>query len=269
MLSTIFSVFDRQGAIRLPTRDLEGGSVGLEALPGPHTRGPSGQLFVHRQAEYQGRFKEFYDPDLGNCYTFTPLAQNGEEELRSTEADVWQKMSDLVLVVNVETSEYLEPDRDAAVLVTFHSPEVYPDPSRMELKSNRATPTILDSKKKIECAERVSNETKEYCRSLCRVPCKNNLAHVRAYFTTMEESTLKHSPKYQPLEMFSHIGGYVGIWLGISLLALCEFIEGAIRVFFFHSQSEKAKKSKSTGKTAQLGQRQKKKPILVKQNTKH
>lgn len=36
--------------------------------------------------------------------------------------------SDLILVVNVETNEYLEPDRDAAVLVTFHSPDVYPDP---------------------------------------------------------------------------------------------------------------------------------------------
>lgn len=35
---------------------------------------------------------------------------------------------DLILVVNIETNEYLEPDRDAAILVTFHSPEVYPDP---------------------------------------------------------------------------------------------------------------------------------------------
>ncbi|KAG8191066.1 hypothetical protein JTE90_008380 [Oedothorax gibbosus] len=303
---------------------------------------------------YHTRFKEFYDPDLGNCYTFTPNAENNEEELRSTEADVWQKMSDLVLVVNVETNEYLEPDRDAAIWVTFHSPEVYPDPfsdgtevkpgnsynfglkkSNVEMlpapySSNCTNYENLPWEKlhdktlstrmctaecsqslqlkecnyvtvelslffdalpwkqesfdpeKIECAERVSNDTKEFCRSLCRVPCRqsnydvtmdsstwprrakiseeaelgkwkrkpfteitNNLAHVRAYFTTLEDTTLMHSPKYQPLEMFSHIGGYVGIWLGISLLALCEFIECLIRVITFAMSRRKKKKEHS------------------------
>ncbi|XP_054706910.1 acid-sensing ion channel 1B-like [Uloborus diversus] len=304
------------------------------------------------------RFKEFYDPDLGNCYTLSPTSESGEEEMISTEADVWQKMSDLVLVVNVETNEYLEPDRDAAVLVTFHSPEVYPDPfsdgtevkpgnsynfglkknnvemlpapyssnctnyeklpweklhdktlstrmctaecsQNLQLKECNYVTTELSlffdalpwkqesfDPEKIECAERVSNETKEYCRSLCRVPCRqstyevtmdsstwprrakvseeaelgkwrrrpfyeitNNLAHVRAYFLSMEDTTLKHSPKYQPLEMFSHIGGYVGIWLGISLLALCEFIEGAIRVITFSLRKRKRKKEKFSAKS--------------------
>ncbi|XP_042910631.1 acid-sensing ion channel 4-A isoform X2 [Parasteatoda tepidariorum] len=263
------------------------------------------------------RFKEFYDPDLGNCYTLSPLPTDGEEELRSTEADVWQKMSELVLVVNVETTEYLEPDRDAAILVTFHSPEVYPDPfsdgtevkpgnaynfglkkmctaecsQSLQLKQCNyvtvelslffdALPWKQESfdPEKIECAERVSNETMEFCRSLCRVPCKqsnyevtmdsstwprrakvseetelgkwkkrpfyeitNNLAHIRAYYITMEDTTLKHAPKYQALEMFSHIGGYVGIWLGISLLALCEFIEATIRVVTFALSRRKNK----------------------------
>ncbi|GFY63990.1 uncharacterized protein TNIN_4981 [Trichonephila inaurata madagascariensis] len=162
---------------------------------------------------------------------------------------------------------------------------------------------------KIECAERVSNDTKEYCRSLCRVPCKqstyettmdsstwprrakvseeeelgkwrrrtffeitNNLAHVRAYFTSMEDTTLKHSPKYQALEMFSHIGGYVGIWLGISLLALCEFIEGAIRVISFILSQRKKKKERSKSKMATSGQstqHTKKKQSLTNQNIKH
>ncbi|XP_055931843.1 acid-sensing ion channel 1B-like [Argiope bruennichi] len=323
------------------------------------------------------RFKEFYDPDLGNCYTFSPLAEGGEEELHSTEADVWQKMSDLVLVVNVETNEYLEPDRDAAVLVTFHSPEVYPDPFsdgtevkpgnsyNFGLKKNTvemlpapyssnctnyenlpwdrlhdktlstrmctaecsqslqlkqcnyvtvelslffdALPWKQESfdPEKIECAERVSNETKEFCRSLCRVPCKqsnyettmdsstwprrakvseeeelgkwkrrpfyeitNNLAHVRAYFITMEDTTLKHSPKYQPLEMFSHIGGYVGIWLGISLLALCEFIEGAIRVVSFILLQRKKRKELSRDKKA-AAKAEEKKRVQINSSTKH
>ncbi|GFV00169.1 uncharacterized protein TNCV_4058401 [Trichonephila clavipes] len=88
----------------------------------------------------------------------------------------------------------------------------------------------------------------------------------------MEDTTLKHSPKYQALEMFSHIGGYVGIWLGISLLALCEFIEGAIRVISFILSQRKKKKEHSKSKMATSGQstqHTKKKQSLTNQNIKH
>ncbi|KAF8793803.1 Acid-sensing ion channel 1B like protein [Argiope bruennichi] len=312
-------------------------------------------------------FKESNDPDLGNCYTL-PLLQKVVKKSFIPRKRCMEKMMLKLSFLSGPCSErgdeeYLEPDRDAAVLVTFHSPEVYPDPFsdgtevkpgnsyNFGLKKNTvemlpapyssnctnyenlpwdrlhdktlstrmctaecsqslqlkqcnyvtvelslffdALPWKQESfdPEKIECAERVSNETKEFCRSLCRVPCKqsnyenyhgffdvatesesmllrNNLAHVRAYFITMEDTTLKHSPKYQPLEMFSHIGGYVGIWLGISLLALCEFIEGAIRVVSFILLQRKKRKELSRDKKA-AAKAEEKKRVQINSSTKH
>lgn len=41
---------------------------------------------------------------------------------------------------------------------------------------------------------------------------------------------LQHSPKYMVVEVFSNIGGFIGCWLGISLLDITDIFEGFFRI---------------------------------------
>ncbi|GFT90406.1 uncharacterized protein NPIL_342601 [Nephila pilipes] len=112
----------------------------------------------------------------------------------------------------------------------------------------------------LKCAPRVELKTKSYCKTLCGLPCEdirfevavdgrhlteeavleisrskqmkdiiqnrwNNLAVVRIYFKTIERKIYEHVPKYSNQELFSHLGGYSGVWLGFSLLNLYELLE--------------------------------------------
>ncbi|GIY35550.1 hypothetical protein CDAR_109661 [Caerostris darwini] len=54
---------------------------------------------------------------------------------------------------------------------------------------------------------------------------ETGLTYVAVYFQKMEETLYTYKPKYEVVETFSYIGGYVGIWLGVSLLALFDFLE--------------------------------------------
>ncbi|GFR01605.1 uncharacterized protein TNCT_334101 [Trichonephila clavata] len=53
----------------------------------------------------------------------------------------------------------------------------------------------------------------------------DNLVMVRIYFKTIERKIYEHVPKYDIQELFSHLGGYSGVWLGFSLLNLYELLE--------------------------------------------
>ncbi|XP_023219714.1 amiloride-sensitive sodium channel subunit alpha-like [Centruroides sculpturatus] len=134
---------------------------------------------------------------------------------------------------------------------------------------------------KIRCAKKVANDTKEYCRALCRVPCRqtsydvdsdttlwprpkqvteidqlgswrnrtyeditNNVARIRIFYSSMDYTIYKHTPIIESLELFSHIGGLIGIWLGTSLIAVCEFFQKLISVLCYVAQ----KKQKTKGK---------------------
>lgn len=291
------------------------------------------------------RFSHFYDPDFGNCFSFDSSQDDNGEFLQATESDVWQDLSELILILNSEEDEYLESSRDPGFLITFHSARIYPDPfsdgfqlrpgftysfalqkftnelltlpyktnctdyeklpwtrkqedrklsTRMctaecsqhqQLKEcDYVTDNIrlffddwsdkVQDPEKEECAEQVSNITIDYCRSLCRVPCKQtsfkvtsdssawprkdknlpkelgkwtlanitkNLVRVRIYFSTMEHTIYKNYPKYRPLELFSYLGGYVGIWLGISLVAFYEFLERLTLILLFPLNKKKRK----------------------------
>ncbi|GFY43714.1 uncharacterized protein TNIN_154971, partial [Trichonephila inaurata madagascariensis] len=111
-----------------------------------------------------------------------------------------------------------------------------------------------------ECAKKVESKTKRYCKTLCGLPCEDirfevavdgrrltkqaasafstsrrvedtihnrwsNLVMVRIYFKTIERKIYEHVPKYDNQELFSHLGGYSGVWLGFSLLNLYELLE--------------------------------------------
>ncbi|GFS77924.1 hypothetical protein NPIL_102251 [Nephila pilipes] len=54
---------------------------------------------------------------------------------------------------------------------------------------------------------------------------ETGLTYVTISFQKMEETLYIYKAKYEVVETFSYIGGYVGIWLGVSLLALFDFLE--------------------------------------------
>ncbi|XP_023229573.1 amiloride-sensitive sodium channel subunit beta-2-like [Centruroides sculpturatus] len=304
------------------------------------------------KAECVDRFAHFYDPDFGNCYSFDSSQDDNGDYLKATESDVWQELSELILILNTEEDEYLESSRDPGFLITFHTARIYPDPFSdgfqlrpgfsynfglqkftnelltLPYKTNCTDYDKLPWKRRIEdrklstrmctaecsqheqlvqcdyvtnnirlffddwsdkindpekeeCAEKVSNLTMDYCRSLCRVPCKQtsfkvtsdssawprkdknlplelntwrkekieiitkNLVRVRIYFSTMEHTIYKNYPKYRPLELFSYLGGYVGIWLGISLVAFYEFLERLILILMFPLNKKRRKRKSS------------------------
>ncbi|GBL82088.1 FMRFamide-activated amiloride-sensitive sodium channel [Araneus ventricosus] len=50
-------------------------------------------------------------------------------------------------------------------------------------------------------------------------------AKVRIFFSTMERTVYGQQPKFLQSEIFSHLGGELGLWLGLSLVALFELTE--------------------------------------------
>ncbi|KAK2185710.1 hypothetical protein NP493_226g08036 [Ridgeia piscesae] len=53
----------------------------------------------------------------------------------------------------------------------------------------------------------------------------NNVLVVEVYFETFQYEELRTEPSYQMTDLLSDIGGQGGLWLGISVVAMCELIE--------------------------------------------
>ncbi|GBN10509.1 hypothetical protein AVEN_256308-1 [Araneus ventricosus] len=45
-----------------------------------------------------------------------------------------------------------------------------------------------------------------------------------------EVITFRHRPQYLSIETFSYIGGFIGVWLGISLIEVTDFVESIFRI---------------------------------------
>ncbi|XP_022238377.1 FMRFamide-activated amiloride-sensitive sodium channel-like [Limulus polyphemus] len=58
-----------------------------------------------------------------------------------------------------------------------------------------------------------------------------NTLKVVLLINNKELMVYQHHPRYQDVELFSYIGGYLGIWLGISLANILDvIIQSAIKV---------------------------------------
>ncbi|GIX91888.1 FMRFamide-activated amiloride-sensitive sodium channel [Caerostris darwini] len=54
---------------------------------------------------------------------------------------------------------------------------------------------------------------------------KSQVVKLKVFYQTLEESFYKQEPMFQESELFSQLGGQLGLWLGISLVALFECVE--------------------------------------------
>ncbi|XP_071034018.1 degenerin unc-8-like [Parasteatoda tepidariorum] len=292
----------------------------------------NGRMEMDEEQCYK-HFRLYHNAEHGNCFTYNAKWNTPDHKvLYAYESDMWNKPTELILDLNIQTEEYLDDHKTPSVLIYVHDPRFYPDfgseavkaraghfysvgmrktttellplpyqtnctkystmpwarrnkgvltpkmctqeCSRMlQLKACRCVSSNLtlvyeDSPcegKKAFCAEDVEKNTTDYCRTLCRVPCerknfessvdstvwprkkqvfnvpsllnknlteiRKNLVRIKLYLRTMEITMYQHQPKYELVEVFSHLGGYLSLWLGFSVLAFCELLEMLSMVF--------------------------------------
>ncbi|XP_035230631.1 degenerin deg-1-like isoform X2 [Stegodyphus dumicola] len=59
------------------------------------------------------------------------------------------------------------------------------------------------------------------------------LVKVEVYLDSLEIIRLQHRPQFRDVELFSYIGGFLGIWLGVSLVEVMDLLEALLRVFTY------------------------------------
>ncbi|XP_023210324.1 FMRFamide-activated amiloride-sensitive sodium channel-like [Centruroides sculpturatus] len=73
---------------------------------------------------------------------------------------------------------------------------------------------------------------------------RNTYAKLNVYYATLEETIYAQRPVYQNSEWYSHLGGQLGLWLGISLPAIFDCIE-TIVLLIHHAIITHTRKSSS------------------------
>ncbi|CAL1274332.1 unnamed protein product, partial [Larinioides sclopetarius] len=62
------------------------------------------------------------------------------------------------------------------------------------------------------------------------IPFRSKLIIVEIIIDHSEVITFYHRPQYLDVEAFSYIGGFIGVWLGISLVEVTDFVESLFRI---------------------------------------
>ncbi|GFR34024.1 uncharacterized protein TNCT_576401 [Trichonephila clavata] len=112
------------------------------------------------------------------------------------------------------------------------------------------------------CDKRVYSLTSEImkncsleCRSPCYVPhydvqyvkavengylckdddvwCQEHRIKLSIVFNKLRLTRYVYQPKFASIEMFSYVGGYMGMWLGLSLISLFDLFEMISYLFFY------------------------------------
>ncbi|GIY36241.1 uncharacterized protein CEXT_311191 [Caerostris extrusa] len=63
--------------------------------------------------------------------------------------------------------------------------------------------------------------------------CRRNKAVMLVFLKRPEVIIYSHRPQYEDIEIFSFMGGYIGMWLGISLIAVFDFLEHVSLVTYY------------------------------------
>ncbi|GIY92084.1 uncharacterized protein CEXT_475031 [Caerostris extrusa] len=76
-------------------------------------------------------------------------------------------------------------------------------------------------------------------------PHRKKLLKVEIYLKNSDIIVFRHRPQYLYIEAFSYVGGFIGIWLGISLVQLTDFVETLVRILRNSCAARKAEKLKT------------------------
>ncbi|XP_022704006.1 degenerin mec-4-like isoform X2 [Varroa jacobsoni] len=55
-----------------------------------------------------------------------------------------------------------------------------------------------------------------------------NLTRVKIIFGTLNKIIYRHRPKYEQIELFSYLGGFIGIWVGVSFMNVLDYLTVAL-----------------------------------------
>ncbi|XP_054718983.1 uncharacterized protein LOC129228331 [Uloborus diversus] len=61
-------------------------------------------------------------------------------------------------------------------------------------------------------------------------------------FDRFQITNLTYNPKFESLELFSVIGGYMGMWLGISLVAVYDFIGTVVTLLLAYGRKRRKRR---------------------------
>ncbi|XP_065285384.1 uncharacterized protein ppk23 [Dermacentor albipictus] len=129
-----------------------------------------------------------------------------------------------------------------------------------EYGSNFKAPTCSYQNTAI-CDKQITNETLTKCMKKCGAPCEETSYDVRltslgedrkekernsfsvyVKFSSDSQKIFEYQPKLTVIEAFGYMGGYIGMWLGLSLYSVITNAEQWLRRFFI----EKALKKKAS-----------------------
>ncbi|KAH6921980.1 hypothetical protein HPB50_007235 [Hyalomma asiaticum] len=65
-----------------------------------------------------------------------------------------------------------------------------------------------------------------------------NLTRVYLIYGTLNKITYRHRAKYEQIELFSYLGGFIGIWIGVSFLNVLEYGTQAT-TWLYHKYKER------------------------------
>ncbi|XP_055932740.1 uncharacterized protein LOC129962769 [Argiope bruennichi] len=63
--------------------------------------------------------------------------------------------------------------------------------------------------------------------------CKERTLFMNFVFNRLEIEKFEHHPRYESVEVFSYVGGYMGMWLGISLISLFDLAETMVALMAY------------------------------------
>ncbi|XP_054716973.1 degenerin mec-10-like, partial [Uloborus diversus] len=127
--------------------------------------------------------------------------------------------------------------------------------------------------KEDQCLKEYDQQIKELCYPECRMPCRKitysyisvdsfilqqgacysedlfnrtlseenrkNFICLKVFYASADSEVYSHKPKYNGIQVFSIIGGYIGLWLGISLLDVYSYVVNGVFLCFANRKKNK------------------------------
>nr|XP_042903002.1 uncharacterized protein LOC107442491 [Parasteatoda tepidariorum] len=108
----------------------------------------------------------------------------------------------------------------------------------------------LFSKLKQICLKSAPTATTEAeCNDVKNVEnCRVSLITIEYSFRQFQLKRHIYQPKYNSIELFSYIGGYMGLWLGISLIPIFDLSESIFKVLHFSLKKKTSRRVKRQNK---------------------